>query len=129
MRVLLLLIAAASLAGQSPRTPLCTEDKRSACWIEVANQPGCQFWHDEEILGLKADWLGECSSGLAEGEGTVTWRFCLWDNGACMPLEQEQSGNFLNGRRQGKWIKGPLAAAACYRGTRKCFSRRRRWRT
>ena len=115
MRFLLLLAAAASLAGQSPQTPPCTEDKRSECWIEAANRPGCQFWYDGETPSLKAYWSGECPGGLAEGRGTLTWRVCFWDNGACMPVEIEQSGSFLNGRKDGQWIDGPLDAASCHR--------------
>ena len=115
MRVLLLLAAAVSLAGQSLRTPSCTEDKRSECWIEVANQPGCQFWLGDPTPSLRADWSGECSQGLAEGRGTVTWRSCFWDNGNCMPVKTEQSGSFLNGKRHGRWIEGPLDALGCHR--------------
>ena len=111
----LLLLAAASLAAQSPQTPPCTEDKRSECWIEAANQPGCQFWHDGEIHSLKADWSGECSGGFAEGRGTLTWSACFWDNGHCMLFEIEQSGSLLNGRKDGRWIDGPLDAAGCHR--------------
>ena len=115
MRCLSLLVAAASLAGQSPRAPSCTEDKRSECWVDAANQPGCQFWLDDETPSWKADWSGECSGGLAHGGGTVTWKYCFWDNGHCLPVEKEESGGFLHGRRHGKWTIGPLDAAACHR--------------
>ena len=123
MRVLLLLAAAVSLAGQSLRTPSCTEDKRSECWIEVANQPGCQFWLGDTTPYLKAHWSGECSQGLAEGRGTVTWRSCLWHNGNCMLLETEQTGSFLNGKRQGRWIEGPLDALGCHRWNTEMYFR------
>ena len=109
------LLATPALAAQLPPAPSCTEDTRSACWMEVANQPGCRFWHDDRTPGVTADWSGECSSGLAEGSGTVTWRDCILDNGVCMPFAQQQSGSFLNGMRHGRWSEGPSDAAACYR--------------
>ena len=115
MRVLLLLAATAGLAGQSPRTPSCADGNMSECWIEVTNQPGCQFWQADSAPGLEADWSGECSDGLAEGPGTITWRACNWDNGNCMPMVIERSGSFLNGRRDGRWVDGPSDAAACHR--------------
>ena len=106
---------APSLPAQALRAPSCTEDNRSACWIQVTNQRNCQFWHDDRSPSLEAAWSGECSDGLAEGGGTLTWDVCFWDNGACMPVAIEQSGRFLNGRRQGRWIEGPADAAACHR--------------
>ncbi len=108
----------AGLAQQSPPIPPCTDDTRSACWVEVANQADCWFWHADEIPVNWMDevsWSGECSSGLAEGTGTVTWKTCVGDNRGCMPFSKKESGSFLNGRRQGRWLEGPLDAAGCHR--------------
>ena len=107
-------LATPARAAQSSPAPSCTEDKRSACWIEADNQPDCQFWHDDWTPSLKVDWSGECSNGLAQGKGTLTWDACFWENG-CMPLKVQQSGSFRNGRRQGRWIDGPSDAAGCHR--------------
>ena len=113
--LILSLATTASLAGQSPPSPSCTEDTRSACWVQVLRPLGCRFWHDERTPSLTVRWSGNCVRGFAEGEGTITWDRCFWDNGACMPSVIEESGSFLNGRREGRWIEGPLDAAGCHR--------------
>ena len=108
-------LATPALAAQSSPAPSCVDGKRDACWVEVDNHPGCQFWHDDLTPSVKADWSGECSNGLAQGQGTITWDACIPDNRSCMPVTIQETGSFLDGRRQGRWIDGPSDAAGCHR--------------
>lgn len=41
--------------------------------MELANRPQCYHWHYvTRIKGYTVTWTGECSGGLAQGEGTLT---------------------------------------------------------
>ena len=57
---------------------------------------------DSDAMVGGVNVVGECSSGVAEGAGTITWRICVWDNGGCLPWLQMESGSFLNGWRAGR---------------------------
>ena len=50
--------------------------RRANCWMELANRPECYvnggFFSNEPVT-----WTGECSGGLAQGKGTLTW---VWDS-------------------------------------------------
>lgn len=44
----------------------------SACWKEVANEPGCHFWTSYPFPGWKYAWSGKCATGVVIGEGTLS---------------------------------------------------------
>ena len=47
--------------------------KGSECWMELANEPECYVWNAYLHPGKTVTWTGECSSGLAQGTGTLKW--------------------------------------------------------
>ena len=44
----------------------------AACWMELANQPGCYVWNPNLQTDETAAWPGECSGDMAQGTGTLT---------------------------------------------------------
>ena len=76
-------------------TQICAgQPQGAACWMELANQPECYVWNDY-YTGQTATWTGECSGGLAQGSGILTW-----DDGAV----QERTGRLQAGKMQGNWV-------------------------
>ena len=59
----------------SPERTCAGKPVGSSCWMALANQPECYVWNP----GLGKDdtraWSGECSGGLAEGGGTLTYNY------------------------------------------------------
>ena len=56
--------------------PECTpEPEGSECWMELTNHPGCYVWHFDPQPDETATWTGECSSGFAQGPGTLIWTY------------------------------------------------------
>ena len=45
----------------------------TSCWMEIAGRPGCHVWNPNPQPGETVTWTGECSGGLVQGTGTVTW--------------------------------------------------------
>ena len=87
-------------AGQPSRTgpePACAgQPEGAACWMELANDPGCHVWNGSLGEGATAKWSGACEGGLAQGTGTLAWK---WDSG-----EYEETGLLRDGQRQGNWV-------------------------
>ena len=80
--------------------PKCAgQPKGAACWMELANQPGCYVWNDYLAADETATWPGECSGGLAQGTGTLTW---VW--GRSKKHKREDTGRLQDGKQQGQWI-------------------------
>ena len=85
------------------------------CWTELANQPGCYVWNEHRQPPETARWTGGCSSGLAEGQGQLTWEWPP-DN------RQEHNGTMREGRQDGFWVmrfeNGNLAEGSFVNGER-----------
>ena len=47
------------------------------CWKELANRPRCYVWNGYNFPNaiVTVIWTGECSGGLAHGEGTLTLKY------------------------------------------------------
>lgn len=74
------------------------------CWMEVRNQPGCFVWADTDWPEQEFQWFGECSEGLAQGQGTlVMWLQLDLSFMVLSFFESEQEGMVVKGRRQGDW--------------------------
>ena len=69
----------------------------SACWMEIAQQPGCHLWNPGLALGATVAWTGNCEGGFAQGTGTMTW---LWDGNRLT-----ETGRLVDGQRTGHWIR------------------------
>ena len=56
--------------------PECTPEREgSKCWMELASHPGCYVWNFDPQPDETATWTGECSSGFAQGPGTLIWTY------------------------------------------------------
>ena len=64
--------------------------------MELLNQPGCYVWNPYPKPGETVTWTGECSGGLAQGTGTLTWESD--DN------QQTSTGSLQDGERNGHWV-------------------------
>ena len=87
-----------------PEGPICTGSASSeGCWAEISNHPGCYLWNPGPQEGFSANWSGECSEGVAEGRGEITWS---WNDGS-----STETGLLQGGRREGfhviNWSEGP----------------------
>ena len=58
--------------------PCAGQPKGTACWMELANQPGCYVWNGSLAVDETVIWTGECAEGMGEGTGTLNW---VWDGG------------------------------------------------
>ena len=72
----------------------------SSCWMALANQPECYFWNPDFRKDETMTWSGECSGGLAEGEGTLIVTYVYNDT----EYTAEEIGHFQNGRKHGQWV-------------------------
>ena len=73
----------------------------AACWMELANQPGCYVWNPNLSADETAAWPGECSGGLASGTGTLTW--VEWYRGE--KYKREDTGRLQDGKQHGRWVQ------------------------
>ena len=55
----------------SPERPCARKPVGSSCWMALANQPECYFWNPDFRKDETMTWSGECSGGMAQGEGTL----------------------------------------------------------
>ena len=108
----------------------------TACWMKVANRPGCYVWNPPlperipdqsqsdpefdgepmlppwgDLLRIQEDfereprpddeaiaiWTGECSGGLANGTGTLTWSSYV--------EKRVDEGSLREGKRHGRWVE------------------------
>ena len=87
--------SAPQIAATAPVSPegTCAESVTGgACWMEVANQPGCYL---SSPYGRRGTWSGACAGGYAQGTGTI-----VWNGGSII----EETGTHVDGVRQGRWI-------------------------
>ena len=83
-------ISAGQTCAGNPRT--------AACWMELADQPGCYVWNDYLQPDQTVIWTGECVGGWAQGTGTLTW---VWDRGQ---ETRETTGRLQDGKKHGRWV-------------------------
>ena len=69
----------------------------AACWKEISGRSGCYVWDPGLVLGQTVTWPGECSNGLAQGTGSLTWVFPDGD-------EIVETGRLQDGERHGHWV-------------------------
>ena len=83
----------------------CIEQPGVPCWRELGNQPQCYFWEDYEGRAATiTTWSGECSGGLAHGEGTLTSDWVLTDGeGFERRSKGVSKGQLQNGTKHGQW--------------------------
>ena len=66
--------------------------------MELANQAGCYVWNPNLQKDETATWTGECSGGMAQGEGTLT---AVWgENKSVMTA----TGLLRDGKFHGDWV-------------------------
>ena len=77
---------------------MCTAKSEGAeCWKELTNRPGCYVYDDYLKTEQTVSWTADCSNGLAQGTGTLTW---LDSDG-----EIVITGQLVDGKRQGQWVE------------------------
>ena len=92
----------------------------SLCWMELENQPGCHVWNGNLQPDETVTWSAGCADGLAEGDGTVTWRYgdgkSETNTGRLQTGKMHghwvlrlanggvQEGSFVHGKKHGHWI-------------------------
>ena len=85
----------ARTAANLPVEEICSGDySPEACWMEIANHPGCYLWNPFPVDDESVGWSGQCSEGLAHGSGDVTW----YENGE---VSQTVSGLKRRGKSEG----------------------------
>ena len=74
----------------------------AACWIEIAEQPGCYGWNANPNRDVDASvtWTAECIGGLAQGTGTLTWKW-----GEDEEYQRTETGELLDGKQTGYWVE------------------------
>ncbi len=81
---------------------VCTDNPEGqACWMELDNIAGCYIWNPYLRQSQTVIWSGHCSSGLADGTGTVTWTIETNDENRVTDVV---TGAIQNGKRNGTWI-------------------------
>ena len=68
----------------------------ATCWQEISRRPGCYVWNQNRQPGSTVTWLGQCTGGLAQGTGTLTW---VWDDN-----QEALTGRLQDGKHTGHWI-------------------------
>ena len=69
------------------------------CWKELVNRSGCYWWDNYYVSDQTLTWSGECSRGVAEGRGTLSYE------GPSNDYTGEASGLVANGLQQGRWVE------------------------
>ena len=94
--------AATPLANRQPK---CAElpgnylgEKHAQCWLEIANLPGCYIFDDHYHSDRPAKWTGQCSGGLREGRGTLSYA------AGSEHESMEATGAVTAGKRHGQWV-------------------------
>ena len=114
----------AAVSAPEPNLPegrICTEVySPDSCWMEPADRPGCYLWNPNPRENVTVTWSGECSNGLAQGNGGVNWYqndelIQIWetrlqDGHRDGPFVQrygdgalEAEGQHVNGEKYGTW--------------------------
>ena len=91
----------------------------TACWQEISHQPGCYVWNPYRQPDSTVTWTEECTGGLAQGTGTLSW---AWNgnresvtgrmmdgqlDGHSIVRESDGAvaeGPYVNGGRNGHWV-------------------------
>ena len=68
----------------------------ATCWQEISRRPGCYVWNQNRQPGSTVTWPGQCTGGLAQGTGTLTW---VWDDN-----QEALTGRLQDGKHTGHWI-------------------------
>ena len=68
----------------------------TSCWREISGRLGCYVWNRIPQPGVTVTWTGECSGGLAQGTGSLTW---IWDGN-----EQVETGRLQDGKWNGDGV-------------------------
>ncbi len=77
---------------------MCTGKQRgAACWLELANRPGCYVWDVNYYTGYSVTWSASCIGRVARGEGTLVWTSDS-DN-------YSESGRLRRGKYHGHWVE------------------------
>ena len=77
--------------------PSCEgQEEGTACWMELANHPGCYVWLYQLNPGWTVTWSGDCAGVLASGTGTLTF---VRDG-----KETKHSGLLRSGKMHGQWV-------------------------
>ena len=96
-----LLAEASGSTGTAPAVdlqPLCAgSPEGSACWWELADKPDCHFWTNYSRPAPKFVWSGQCTGGVANGNGTLLY---TRNDGYSF----ESTGAFNFGKRHGSWV-------------------------
>ena len=54
--------------------PTCAgQPAGTACWMALADRPGCSVWNPGLEPGATVTWTAACADGVAHGSGTLTW--------------------------------------------------------
>ena len=91
----------------------------SACWKELANQPGCYVWVYSLEPARTVTWSAECAGGLAQGQGTLTGHKTGTYTGTGHLQDGKMHGqwviriangyvneiSFVDGKRHGRWVE------------------------
>ena len=92
-----------ALGGSAPGAaasagPTCAgQPAGTACWMALADRPGCLVWDPYFQPGATVTWTTACVDGLAQGMGTLTWTV---SEGI-----QTETGRLEDGRQTGHWIQ------------------------
>ena len=85
----------------------CTGQQVEAeCWKTLDSHSDCHVWNPSVVSENETvTWSAECSGGLAEGTGTLTWNWS-WDSiRDGQSFTYEATGQLLNGKKHGQWIE------------------------
>ena len=77
--------------------PKCAgQPKGTECWMALASHPECYFWNPNLQPDETVTWTAECSGGLAQGMGTLTW---VLGSG-----KRVDKGLLQDGKRHDRWV-------------------------
>ena len=77
-----------AIKAAADRTPCAGKPKGAKCWLELSNQAGCYLWVSDFDPYKAWTWSGECSAGVAEGDGTLKW---VWDVGDSLYVAEKHA--------------------------------------
>ena len=93
--------SANAVPDRAPRAaiePTCAgKAEGAACWKPLSDRPDCHVWDSHLYTDQTVTWSGACDGGLAQAEGTLTWRRSDADH-------TTESGRLDDGRKQGHWV-------------------------
>ena len=78
--------------------PKCAgEPEGTEYWMALANHPECYVWNPNLQPDETVTWTAECSGGLAQGTGTLTW---VLGSG-----KRANKGLLQDGKMHGHWVE------------------------